>query len=139
MLNRLFIAPKCSTENIGAECSELIIAPKMFWKKKIYWRKQCSGQTDRLFITGKTKRFRDDYLSKQNIPDYLSHEKTFRTGCVSEQQILRMEGYTQNSYRLISREACHWLSTGQQTKDSARATVTRTFLTCCHPKNFPEQ
>jgi len=26
-----------------------------------------------------------------------------------------------------------------QTKDSARATVTRTFVTCCNPKSCPEQ
>lgn len=37
---------------------------------------------DRLFITAKTKKFREDFLSKQNIPDYLSHEKKFRTGHV---------------------------------------------------------
>jgi hypothetical protein len=62
---------------------------------------------DRLFITVKTKKFRKDFLSEQNIPDYLSHEKIFRTGFVSEQQILRMESYIQKSYRFISREACH--------------------------------
>ena len=32
---------------------------------------------DRLFIAAKTEKFRKDYLSEQNIPNYLSREKSF--------------------------------------------------------------
>jgi hypothetical protein len=72
---------------------------------------------DRPFITAKTKRFRKDYLSEQNIPERLLQQKCsgqtfywrrmFRTDNISEQQILRIESCTQNSHRFISREACH--------------------------------
>jgi hypothetical protein len=62
--------------------------------------------------------FQTDYHSKnKKVPQRLSigakysgqiiAAKMFRTDFLSEQQILRMESYTQNSYAFTSRETCH--------------------------------
>jgi len=56
---------------------------------------------DRLFITAKTKSFRKDYLSEQNIPDYLSHEKKN-----SDRLCIGAECSGQTVYR--SNEYCEW-------------------------------
>jgi hypothetical protein len=117
---------------------------------------------DRLFIeecSGQTvyrRMFRTDCLSK-NVPDRLFIEecsgqtvyrRMFRTDCLSKNVPDRLFiGATNTANgKLHTKLAQLYFPRGlplavhrTPTKDSARATVTRTFLTCWHPKSCPQQ
>jgi len=76
MLNRLFIGEKMFQRDYRSRMFRTTHRTKNVPLKKSLSEKTMF-RTNRLFITAKTKRFREDYLSKQNIPDYLSQEKSF--------------------------------------------------------------
>jgi len=102
MPDRLFIGENMFYRDYRSRIFRTTHRTKNVPEKNFYRRKQCSGQTDSQpdrqtdrqpasqparqtdrqtdiqFITTKTKRFREDYLSKQNIPDY------YRTKNVSD-------------------------------------------------------
>ena len=191
---------RCSRQTIGAEYSELLIAPKMF--RKNFLSEKTVFQTEyhiktkkvpqRLSIGAKysgqiiaANMFRTDFLSKQNIQDYRT---TFRTKKVSDRPRIGAKMFPKDFYQsknclgqamyrskmfrtlFLSEKNvpdrlfigatnimngklhtkflqiyCPWglplAIHRRQTKDSACATVTvtRTFLTCCHPKSCLEQ